>query len=237
MGASFSLGMGLPFMLAGVLSMKLPRSGNWLGMVKIIGGTILITAGIHYFEFFQPQNLSGGIGFMVILLAFYVLFIISAWKISLHPNKPRYAYKLSLLLAIISLFSSSYLFANLQSENQLQDETWSYEFKDYQKHELSMIDFWADWCAACKQMEKEYFSKPRFESLVQKYKLGLLKVDLSDYDNDDANAIADQYNVHGLPTLVLIDRKGKAQASILGYTGAQKLEEELLFHLKRIQGE
>ena len=41
----------------------------------------------------------------------------------------------------------------------------------------------------------------------------------------------------GLPTLILIDKSGEAKATILGYENAQKLDNELTFHLNSILGE
>lgn len=236
MGFSFSLGMGLPFMLAGILSMKLPKSGNWLSLVKIVGGTILITAGLHYFDLGKLSQVSGNLVSIVLLTLLYVVFLYTAWKIYHHPTKPQFLYKVVLLFSVLSLFSATTIYSNAGQVKQTQGQ-WTYSFSDHKKYSLSLVDFWADWCVACKEMEKEYFSKPEFKDLKEKFNLGLIKVDLSDFENETANEIADRYGVQGLPTLILIDKSGEAKATILGYENAKKLDNELTFHLNSILGE
>lgn len=236
MGFSFSLGMGLPFMLAGILSMKLPKSGNWLSLVKIIGGTILITAGLHYFDLGKLSQIHGSKTSSVLLLLLYFIFLYTAWKVYHHPNKPQFLYKIVLLFSVLSLFSATTTYSN-SSQNKETQGQWSYSFSDHKNYTLSLVDFWADWCVACKEMEKDYFSKNRFGELKEKFNFGLIKIDLSDFENETANEIADKYGVHGLPTLLLIDRSGEAKATILGYENAEKLDGELTFHLNSILGE
>ena len=236
MGFSFSLGMGLPFMLAGILSMKLPKSGNWLSLVKIVGGTILITAGLHYFDL--GKTVTGHRKFSLYCSSHIViccLFIHSMENLS-SSQKPQFLYKVVLLFSVFSLFSATTIYSNADQGKQTQGQ-WTYSFSDHKKYSLSLIDFWADWCVACKEMEKEYFSKPEFKDLKESFNLGLIKVDLSDFENETANEIADRYGVQGLPTLILIDKSGEAKATILGYENAQKLDNELTFHLNSILGE
>ena len=236
MGISFSLGMGLPFMLAGVLSMKLPKSGNWLSLVKITGGTILITASLHYFDLGRLSQISGNLFSIIILTVAYILFLYTSWKVYHHPNKSQFIYKLTLLFSVLSLFSASTIYSNGEAKTSGRDQ-WSYEFSDHEDFKLSVIDFWADWCVACKEMENEYFSKPGFKELKSKFDLGLIKVDLSDFENEKANKIADDYGVQGLPTLLLINKSGEVEATILGYENAEKLKNELTFHLNSILGD
>ncbi len=84
-----------------------------------------------------------------------------------------------------------------------------------------LIEFTADWCPPCKMLA------PIIHALADKY-AGKLRVGLLD---SDANPqIIHQYDVMGLPTLILfVD--GEPAERIIGYTSREKIEAKLLPHL------
>jgi len=72
-----------------------------------------------------------------------------------------------------------------------------------------IIDFYADWCLPCKELEAKTFSDPRvvraFEGVVA------LKADLTRGDDPLAERVKKRFNIVGVPTIVFVDSSGKEQ--------------------------
>jgi thioredoxin-like negative regulator of GroEL len=81
-----------------------------------------------------------------------------------------------------------------------------------------LLDFWADWCAACKVMEKDVYSDSRFAEAAGRF----LTVRI---DFDKKTAIARKYNVIALPTLVFTDSYGSELVRYRGFIDAKPLSE------------
>jgi thiol:disulfide interchange protein DsbD len=69
-----------------------------------------------------------------------------------------------------------------------------------------MVDFTADWCGACKKMAKETFSDPRVMEKAGHFVA--VKVDATDDEDPQVDAVKGKYKVVGLPTVVVYDSKG-----------------------------
>jgi thioredoxin-like negative regulator of GroEL len=81
-----------------------------------------------------------------------------------------------------------------------------------------MLDFWADWCAACKVMDADVYRSDVFLGVASQFVFVKL-------DFDKKNAIARKYGVVNLPTLVFTDSYGGALFRYEGYIGAKPLAE------------
>jgi thiol:disulfide interchange protein DsbD len=87
-----------------------------------------------------------------------------------------------------------------------------------------MLDFYADWCIACKEMEKFSFSaapvKAALEGVV------LLQADLT--ANSDADkALLKRYGLFGPPAIILFDGAGQESARVIGYQDAVRFRQTL----------
>jgi thiol:disulfide interchange protein DsbD len=87
-----------------------------------------------------------------------------------------------------------------------------------------MLDFYADWCVACKEMEKFSFSaapvKAALEGVV------LLQADLT--ANSDADkALLKRYGLFGPPAIILFDGAGQESARVIGYQDAVRFRQTL----------
>ena len=74
-----------------------------------------------------------------------------------------------------------------------------------------VVDLYADWCVACKEFEHKTFPQPEVQA--QLARMVALRVDLTRIDGA-ANALLQQYQVVGLPTLLLIDGHGQEQKGL-----------------------
>lgn len=85
------------------------------------------------------------------------------------------------------------------------------------KNKYVILDFWADWCRLCHELDKKTFSDPRIAKILRE-KYVVIRIDVS-IGTDEYEALQDFYNVVGLPTLVLENSRKK----ITGFIGPDQL--------------
>jgi thiol:disulfide interchange protein DsbD len=69
-----------------------------------------------------------------------------------------------------------------------------------------VIDFTADWCAACKEMEKTTFQDSRFWKAASRFVA--LRIDGTDEDAKVFTTNSKKYEIKGLPAVVILDSSG-----------------------------
>ena len=88
------------------------------------------------------------------------------------------------------------------------------------------IDFYADWCAPCKEMDRTTFKDERVIELANQ--VNMVKVDCTKPEESIKKFMA-QFDVTGMPTLVFIKKDGEEVLEMreIGYLGADKLLEKI----------
>jgi thioredoxin-related protein len=111
-----------------------------------------------------------------------------------------------------------------------EDATWFTDLSKAQaqaktEHKLVLMDFnGSDWCPACKVLRKSVFSTKKFQEYA-KQNLILVDVDfphnkeLPEKQKKANEALADKYEVEGLPTVVILGSDGKELEKKVGYEG------------------
>lgn len=91
-----------------------------------------------------------------------------------------------------------------------------------------MVDFYADWCISCKELERFTFTDPRVVSEFAHWKL--LRIDVTRNAAEDT-AMLRRFGLFGPPALIFYDRDGRQQpdAQLAGFVGA----DAFLAHLKQ----
>ena len=84
-----------------------------------------------------------------------------------------------------------------------------------------MLDFYADWCVSCKEMEKLTFSDPRVQS--QFAGMVLLQADVT-ANNAQDKALLKRFSLFGPPGIIFFDKQGReiSGARVIGYQDADK---------------
>ncbi|MGF6648906.1 protein-disulfide reductase DsbD [Paraburkholderia sp. GAS82] len=81
----------------------------------------------------------------------------------------------------------------------------------------AMLDFYADWCVSCKEMEKFTFSDPRVHARLQQ--LNLLRADVT-ANNPDDQTLLKRFKLFGPPGIIFFDPSGAEVLRVVGYESA-----------------
>jgi len=89
-----------------------------------------------------------------------------------------------------------------------------------------MLDFYADWCVSCKEMERFTFSDARVRDKMNA--MVLLKADVT-ANNEDDKALLKRFNLFGPPGIIFFDREGQEinGLRVIGYQPADRFLESL----------
>lgn len=224
-----SMGLGFPYIILAAFSSslnKLPRSGEWMIGVKLIFGFILIGMAINTMSPIIPTN---------IFSIFYPAYIISAGLYMIifdnkGLNSKGYT-KFKYILAIAAVIYGTWL---LKPDKVTAEVEWhsAASLEEIQtiietNKKPVIIDFYADWCAACKELDKFTYTEKEVAELSKSFTT--IKLDFTKSD-EKKEAIKEKYNVKGLPVVVFMTADGKELKDIR-LTGFEEPEE----FIKRMQ--
>jgi len=237
---ALGLGMGVPFIILALLGTKaIPKAGMWMNTIKPIFGFIMLGIAI----WLLGRAFSGPVA----LFLFGALFIGAAIFGGLFRSSKtplRHVWRIITLLFFIygviliigaasgndslitPLESASHhrvTFIQVKTPQELQTQL-NLAKKHHQK---VVLDFYADWCTACQEMEATTFTNPMVIEHLKNYRR--LQVNLT-HNDKGVWAIAKQFKVYAPPSLVFYNSNGELMpsAQIFGKVSATTL----LFHLK-----
>lgn len=232
---ALALGMGIPLILAALFGNKLlPKAGSWMDSIKTFFGFVLLAAALFLIERILAPALS-----TAMWLGW--LFVISTWL--LHISRLLPVRKLSTLLASLAILgiSTSALIAHQTYLAPIERQAVKVNFiqitsletlnqelaKAKAANKAVMLDFYADWCVACKEFEKYTFHEPKVANELDKFVL--LQADVTDTTAENM-ALLKQLQVLGLPTIDFWQTDGSPMpaARLTGFVKA----EPFLLHLK-----
>lgn len=90
------------------------------------------------------------------------------------------------------------------------------------RHKTVMVDFYADWCVACKELERFTFSDPKIQAALKD--VVLLQVDVTENSQDEL-ALLNRFKLFGPPGMVFFNKSGQEVAPLktIGYQDAETL--------------
>jgi thioredoxin:protein disulfide reductase len=217
-----ALGLGVPFMVLGIFSgsiQKLPRSGAWMVWVRKIFGFILLAMAVYFLDPLFPNPMAYRLTLSLIL---FLGGIYLAWIDSIQTSSKAFL----LIRNIVGIvFFGAALYAattgidayvkNAQTQNAGPDVGSSIRWLPYSDAMLDraaregkpvFVDFYADWCAPCKELDEKTFSTP--EVIQQSKSYVMLKADLTSAGDPQTEALRKKYEIKGVPTLVFLKPDG-----------------------------
>ncbi|MCI0473125.1 MAG: protein-disulfide reductase DsbD [Ignavibacteria bacterium] len=215
-----SLGLGVPYIFLAAFSSsinKLPRSGEWMISVKLIFGFVLVIMAINTLAPLIPEDIYNILFPLSIIFAGLYLIIFDNKGL----NSKGYT-KVKYLIAIIGIIFGTWLlkpeshaaeisFKNLNSLEQIESSVKS-------ESKPVIIDFYADWCAQCKELDKYTYTDEKVVELSKN--INNIKIDLT----KENPFITEKYGIKGLPVVIFMRANGE-EIKELRVTGFMEPEE------------
>ncbi len=237
---SMALGMGVPLLAVGATAgALLPKAGAWTESVKRVFGVTMLAVAIYlvspvipavvqqllwaallilpaiYLHALDPlpadapghRRLFKGVGVMALVTGIALLIgALSGGRDLLQPlaGLRNATVQASGELAFQPVKSVADLEARLQAARG--------------RH--VMLDFWAEWCVSCKEMDRFTFGDPQVQARLKD--VLLLRADVTANSAED-QALLQRFNLFGPPGIVFFDKQGKEVAfRVIGYQPPQQ---------------
>ena len=227
----YALGLGLLFFVVGAFAVTLPKSGRWVEWSKSLFGIAMVALGLYYLrglipipspDFRTQPWLLGSLGLLVVGLALGALHL----SFKQGSGGQRFRKGLGSAAAIAGVLG-------LVGWAQALEPGAHIEWRDDYKAATAlaqttgqpmMVDFGADWCDACNELERGPLSDPRVVSEAQRFVT--VRVDLSTNKATDQKwALLESYDQKGLPFIVLHDSTGAESGRVTGLLEADVLHQ------------
>ena len=241
---ALSMGMGVPLIVVGVGAGKfMPKPGMWMTMVTAIFGVMMLGVAIWMLERVLDPYITMvlwailGIGFAIFMGAFEekahvfrktlglvvfvyaIILFIGALGGSKSMAQPLDFLKSQQVVQTTST-KKALEFTTITSIKELDDLLAKNEGKKI------LLDFTAEWCAVCKQLEAETFSDANVINKMQDFVL--IKADVTNNAADE-KALTRKYGVFGPPAILFFDESSTLvkSKSIIGFIDAEKFVKHL----------
>jgi thioredoxin:protein disulfide reductase len=214
---TFACGLGVPFFLVGTFAVSLPKGGPWMLGVKWLFGVVLAVVALYFLRnVVAPlQHLARpgstffltSVGILALSLLLASRHVASEKRGARHPERSK-PYKLvSIPLAITGAFLTlSWVELPKAQLQWLTSEAEGTKIATVE-HRPLIVDFGAEWCGACKELTTHTFADEGVR--IEAGRFVAVRVDATDDDDPQVNAIKDKYKVVGLPTVVVMDSAGQ----------------------------
>jgi thiol:disulfide interchange protein DsbD len=248
---AMAMGMGIPLLIIGTSAGKLlPKAGPWMNTIKAVFGFMMLALAVWMLSRLIPEMLTMGL--------YAALSIGAAIRFGALTALPKPATGLSILgkgSAIVLLIYGAALVVGMLSgatnplrplerisgaptQTHLEFE----RIKSVDDFEAArqraaaagvplMLDFYADWCVSCKEMEYYSFTDPRVQDALAE--AVLVQADVTANDEIDQALLA-RFGIFGPPTIVFYDRQGNEidDQRVIGYMDADDFLAHLAYVLR-----
>jgi thiol:disulfide interchange protein DsbD len=255
---ALGLGMGTPLIILGTSGASImPKAGGWMDQIKAFFGILLIGVAIWLLSRFLDATLilalwgalaivyaiylgaiepieasQSGVkrtikGISVVILVYGVLAVIGALQGNDDPFKPLASGFASGSSSSQQTHSDANPFENIENRTQLDAAIKNHLAAN--PNGAVMLDYYADWCIACKVMEKAVFH----EEDVQAHwpELLWLQIDVTDQSQEQVDLMT-EFNLFGPPSILFFTANGELdRLRILG----EMHKEEFVQHLNKVK--
>ncbi len=243
-----SIGMGIPLIVVGVSAGKfMPKPGAWMTIVSVTFGVMMLGVAIWMLEKIVAPELTMllygllGIGFALYLGAFekeghifkrsiaVIMFIYSVALFigvlggSSNMLKPLEFLKPQVFNSVVQPQNEKLYFKVVKSIRELDI------LLQQSKGKRILVDFSAEWCVACKELEEITFADKDVKAKMAEFVL--VKADVT-ANSQEEKALSKKYGVFGPPTIIFFDKDLNVQKSktIVGFIEPKKF----LTHLESL---
>jgi len=218
----YATGLSVIFIISGTFSTllkRLPRSGRWMIIIRSVFAVAIMTYGIYLLN--SIYNFAGKLG--LILSIILIGLGIAAGGLTREADFMPVKIKLLKLSAVL-LISLGLIGLLSGQEEKIDNIKW---IKDYEEgmrlsEELKrpvIIDFYANWCAACKEIRAKTFTDGRIQKESERFVM--IMIDATNPD-EKITDLEKRYRVSGLPTIIFLNSEQKEvqHLRVTGFIGA-----------------
>lgn len=227
---AMAMGMSVPLLLIGLSAGSLlPRAGHWMNAVKRLFGVLMLAMAIWLvspvlsaaWQMMLWAVLCGGYGAFLLRhagtlpkAASVLLFLLAGVELAGVAVGARDPF------APFSKTSSGPVFVRVHSVAELEQTLANAKAAG----KPVVLDFYADWCVSCKEMEKLTFSDPRVAARLAK--MVLLQADVT-ADSDNDKALLKRFNLFGPPGTIFFAGDMQEVGRVVGFQPADQFDTTL----------
>lgn len=210
---TLAIGLGLPLLFLAVVSgniTRLPRSGEWMDWVKKLFGVILVAMAVF---FLQPHIGDAAyylaMGLLMIAAGVYLGFIRKTRTNGLFFRAfKRFVGIAAPLFGLYLILAPGHILARGAPEGGIPWKAYDDELLSDAKANgrLALVDFSAEWCLPCKELDHRVFSQP--EVVAATSDIVTLRADLTETASPEVARIRREFAIKGVPTIVFIGADG-----------------------------
>lgn len=231
---TFAHGLGLLFLLVGTFAASLPKPGRWMEAVKSVFGIVFVVAAAWFLAPQLPALLGwvrpGGWFLTATLGTFGVGLALGAVHLTFGAGSGAAVRKATgIALCVVGLVGTVGWFSRPASASAgprgaaaralsegfrwIDDEARGIA-KAHAAKKPAVLDFTASWCGACGELARDTFPAPPVVAEASRFVA--IRVDSTTMD-DRVRALHTKYAVRGLPTVILLDSRGREKRRITGF--------------------
>jgi thioredoxin:protein disulfide reductase len=215
---ALGLGMSAPYvvlaMAAGLLH-RLPRSGEWLVWTERLFGCMLLGLAAYLVspllaepvrDYFLPS--------VAVLCGVYLGFIEPTG--SDRPAFTTFKRAVAIMLFVFAVWYGR----DVGAGSAVAWEPVASLVQDEHSHKPLLIDFAAEWCIPCRQMDRTTYVQP--EVVREAERFHMVRADIT-RDDEMTSRVVEEHGVIGVPTVLVFSSDRKDQRRMVGYVGPDEL--------------
>ncbi|MGZ4991174.1 MAG: protein-disulfide reductase DsbD [Methylobacter sp.] len=229
---SLGIGMGIPLLIIGTSAGKLlPKTGIWMNVTKVVFGIGLLAVAIWLLARILPPMITQLLWLALLVIPPMYLGWKRLWKgaglvaltyavfllVGVATHQQRDAMQLLCVAAVACEQQPTIPFQKIKSSDELQQTL----AEAYAQGRWVMLDFYADWCASCKEMALYTFSDPAVREALSP--VMLVQADVSQNSQTD-RVLLKKFNLPGPPAILFFapDQQERGAYRVVGYLHKDK---------------